>query len=211
MRLFLSKQTREREDQTNRKRYDRSVSPVRRPKKKKRQSRCSSEETDRRRSDKKKSFDFNKNNQESREVTLGNKKQEILISISGRNLEDTSHLPSAPMKENKVEKNKDEYLQFKAKVTYLDYKLKSALDTVDRKDEEIKGLQEKIKSLESECDRWKVCSEENAVRLCDATSQLNDMGYGFKKCSLNLCRRTTKFQFLVFFFEIQVNFGKFEF
>ena len=175
LRLFLSKQTREREDQTNRKRYDRSVSPVRRPKKKKRPSRCSSEETDRRRSDKKKSFDFNKNNQESREVTLGNKKQEILISISGRNLEDTSHLPSAPVEENKVEKNKNEYLQIKAKVTYLDYKLKSALDTVDRKDEEIKGLQERIKSMESECDRWKVCSEENAVKLCDATSQLNDM------------------------------------
>ena len=78
-------------------------------------------------------------------MTLGNKKQDILISISGRNLEDTSHLPSAPVEGNKVEKNKNEYLQIKAKVTYLDYKLKSALDTVDRKDEEIKGLQERIK------------------------------------------------------------------
>jgi len=175
LRLFLSKQTREREDRTNRKRYDRSISPVRRSKKKKRQSRCSSEETERRRSDKKKSFDCNKNNQEGREVTIGDigdKKQEILISISGRNIEDTSHLPNASAH---VEENENEHLQIKAKVTYLDYKLKSVLDTIDRKDEEIKGLHERIKSLETECHRWKVCSEENAEKLLDATSQLSDM------------------------------------
>ena len=172
LRLFLSKQTREREDRTNRKRYDRSISPVRRSKKK-RQSRCPSEETERRRGEKKKTFDCNKNNQKSREVTIGDigdKKQEILISISGRNIEDTSHQPSAH-----VEENENEYLQIKAKVTYLDYKLKSVLDTIDRKDEEIKGLQERIKSLETECHRWKVCSEENAEKLLDAKSQLNDM------------------------------------
>ena len=101
---------------------------------------------------------------------IGDKKQEILISISGRNIEDTSHQPSAH-----VEENENEYLQIKAKVTYLDYKLKSVLDTIDRKDEEIKGLQERIKSLETECHRWKVCSEENAEKLLDAKSQLNDM------------------------------------
>jgi len=148
LRLFLSKQTREREDRTNRKRYDRSISPVRGSKKKKRQVRCPSEVTERRRSDKKKTFDCKKNNQESREVTIGNKKQDILVSISGRNLEDTSRLPSASAP---VEENENEYLQIKAKVTYLDYKLKSAHDTIDRKDEEIKGLQERIKSLDTEC------------------------------------------------------------
>ena len=113
------------------------------------------------------SFDHNKNNQESREVTLGQgeNSQDLLISISGRN-----RLPNSCIEDVKninVE-DKNEHLQIKGK-------LKNALKTINEKDAEIKGLQEKVKSLETEIHGWKVCSVENAEKLRDATSQMNDI------------------------------------
>ena len=130
-------------DRKNEKRFDRSISPDvgKSRTSKKRQSRSSSEEETRifSRDDKKMSFDHNKNNQESREVTLGQgeNSQDLLISISGRN-----RLPNSCIEDVKninVE-DKNEHLQIKGK-------LKNALKTINKKDPEIKALQERVNSL----------------------------------------------------------------
>ena len=158
------------------KRFERSISPdaVKSRKSKKRHSRSSSEEETGifSRHDKKKSFDHNKNNQRSREVTLGQgeNSEDLLISISGRNREDTARLPNSSVEDGKNENVKDEneHLQTKAK-------LKDALKKINEKDAEIEALQERVKSLETEIHGWKVCFEENAEKLRDATSQKNDI------------------------------------
>ena len=120
-------------DRKSGKRFDRSLSPdaVNKSRNsKKRCSRSSSEEETGNfsRDDKKKSFDRNKNNQRSREVTLGQGKnsQDLLISISGRNKEDTARLPNSSVEDGKNEnvEDKNEHLQIKAK-------LKDALKTIN--------------------------------------------------------------------------------
>ena len=114
------------------KRFERSISPdaVKSRKSKKRHSRSSSEEETGifSRHDKKKSFDHNKNNLRSREVTLGQgeNSEDLLISISGRNREDTARLPNSSVEDGNSEnvEDKNEHLQIKAK-------LKDALKTIN--------------------------------------------------------------------------------
>lgn len=148
-------QNRHRDDQRNRKRYDRSTSPDcgKSKSSKKKQSRRYTE-----------AEDHNK----SREVTLGDRSQEILISISSRNIEDTSTSKHSQLPSLSTEGDEIENLVTEAK-------LKKALKTVDEKDKEIRALKEKVKALESESQTWKVCSEETAEKLRDATKQMKGL------------------------------------
>ena len=142
-------QKRHGDDRRNRKRYDRSPDGGK--------SKWSNKKPSRRYTE---AEDHNKNYQESREVTLGDRSQEILISISGRN---TSQLPSLS-----TEGDENEHFM-------TDAKLKNALKLMNEKDKEIKILKEKVKGLESESHTWKVCSEENREKLRDATRQMNEL------------------------------------
>ena len=113
-------QKRHGDERRNRKRYDRSPDGVKSKRSNKKPSRRYTE-----------AEDHNKNYQESREVTLGDRSQEILISISGRNTEDPYQLPSLS-----TEGGEKEHLMTVAK-------LKNALKTIDEKDKEIKRAKRK--------------------------------------------------------------------